>query len=61
MSDETVKNFWAKQIPVLIQKFAAQALESEKTEIDSVQRVENYKIEYQANVDSLIKEYVSNF
>lgn len=54
--DETAKNFWAKQIPVLILKFAAQASECEKTEETSEQRAESYTLEYQEEVDVLMKK-----
>lgn len=55
-SDETAKNFWAKQIPILIAKFAAQALESEKIDVDCNRRVESYKKEYQEKVDLLMNK-----
>lgn len=63
--DEIAKDFWARQIPILILKFAAQALESEtqqygetvKTDGGFALRVERYKREYQENVDLLMEKY----
>lgn len=54
-SDEITKNFWAKQFPVLILKFAAQASDSDKTE-DGSKRVDSYTNEYQENIDLLMKK-----
>lgn len=58
-SDEITKNFWAKQIPVLILKFAAQAAQAsernDKTDGAEL-RIEKYTNEYQEKVDLLMKK-----
>lgn len=57
-SDEITKNFWAKQIPVLILKFAAQAQAAERNDKTdgSELRIEKYTKEYQEKVDLLMKK-----
>lgn len=53
--DEQAKSFWAKQLPVLIEKFADQASLSGDVQAEHVEsRVSGYKKEYQEQVDTLM-------
>lgn len=55
--DEQAKNFWANQLPVLIEKFAVQASVSGDVHEDYVEsRVSSYRREYQEQVDILMKK-----
>lgn len=54
--DEIAKEFWAKQLPVLIDKFSVQASVECEQNADSQLRVENYKQEYQRKVDDMINK-----
>lgn len=52
--DELAKDFWVKQFPKLIQKFGAEAEESESEKSDeSSNRVESYKTEYLRRVEEM--------
>lgn len=55
-ADEIVKSFWKKQLPILIVKFAAQALEMNKTDDSATQRVESYRQEYEEKVNLLMSK-----
>lgn len=55
-ADEIAKSFWKKQLPILIVKFAAQALEMNKTDDSATQRVENYRQEYEEKVNLLMSK-----
>lgn len=50
--DEIEKNFWATQIPLLILKFADQALETKEAE----ETVERYKAECQQEVNIIMNK-----
>lgn len=53
--DEQAKNFWASQLPVLIEKFADQAAVSGDVQKEHVEsRVSSYRSEYQEQVDILM-------
>lgn len=55
-TDELAKNFWLKQFPLLVEKFAVQAeQESEKTD-DLQKKVEIYRVEYLDEIDRLMQK-----
>lgn len=53
-SDEVAKQFWMKQIPVLILKFSPQAASTSDTE--NVSRIEFFRKEYQDRADAMMNK-----
>lgn len=54
VADEVAKEFWAKQLPILIAKFSEQASTEFEQSEDCQLRVAKYKDEYQQKVDEMI-------